>query len=255
VIRPPSPTPAFVVMASSRIALPTRIRYPSTSVKQRFNNASIPNDAVGQATCSNNEQCGTLNATEISAAAASTSSSQAPSTTLKGLTTTTQLSSISQSRTSVTVENLATSTAPSSTTGSVLAMIVTLTSLSNSPVSLTLGEEAGIGAGAGVFGLVCLGVLTFYIRKRQKRGGRDTGAEVTDEKEVKRLDGFPSQKHELGGRSLYEINFEMVSPFLLSIPSGNAGTRLALSGAKSRTLCCRSLHRLLNVLGSILPLL
>jgi hypothetical protein len=43
VIRPPSPTPAFVlVMAPSRIALPTRIRYPSTSVKQRFNNALMP---------------------------------------------------------------------------------------------------------------------------------------------------------------------------------------------------------------------
>ena len=70
-------------------------------------------------------------------------------------------------------------------------------------MSLTPGAQAGIGAGAGVFGLLCLGVLAFHIRKRQKKGGRHTRTEATDEKEAKRLNGFLSQKHELDGRPLY----------------------------------------------------
>jgi len=92
--------------------------------------------------------------------------------------------------------------------GSIPAVTVTVTSLSNSTGSLTPGAEAGIGAGVGLVGLLCLGILTFYIRKRRKRGGRDTHEGITDEKEVKRLDDSPSQRHELDGRSLYEINSE-----------------------------------------------
>ena len=93
--------------------------------------------------------------------------------------------------------------------GSVPAVTVTVTLLSNSTVSVTPGAQTGIGAGAGAFGLLRLDVLTFYIRKCQKKGGRDTRTEVTDEKEVKRLNGFPSQKHELDRLSLYEISSEM----------------------------------------------
>jgi hypothetical protein len=167
-----------------------------------------PNDAAGQATCTSNEKCAALNATEINAAAASSSSSGTFSTSRVILTANTLISSIGYTTIS---ETPISSTAPSLTTGSIPAVTVTVTSLSNSTGSLTPGAEAGIGAGVGLVGLLCLGVLAFYIRKRQKKGRRDTHEGVTDEKEVKRLDISPSQRHELDGQSLYEINSEMES--------------------------------------------